>query len=433
MNKKNVKITVFTGISIVVANMIGTGAFTSLGFQLESLSNTVTILSLWLLGGIVALAGAFSYAEVGTQIKKSGGEFTFLSRIYHPMIGYLSGWISQTVGFAAPIALSVIAFTQYFPIHIGYPRITGIALIAIITLIHCYNLKMSSTFQNISTLLKILFILLVVTLGLVLPAEKENAVHFDTSYWKEIGSAAFAVSLIYVSYFYSGWNAAAYITEEFRNPRKALPVALIGGTFIVAVLYTLLQFVFLKHASYVDLAGKLNVGTISMTHMLGSRGANVFSAAISLLLISGVSAMVWVGPRVTASIAGEYSFWRYFRADADGIPKRALWLQFLLSAILLLTGTFEQIMIYCGVLLNISTLLVVIGVFILRSKKRQDAASPAHSFRSPFFPFFQILFIAVSLWMIAFAFINNTKECLLGFSNLLLGLLTFFLCRKKQK
>lgn len=427
MDKSKAKISALTGTSIVVANMIGAGAFTSLGFQLESLSNTGVILSLWILGGIVALAGALSYAEIGTMIKRSGGEYTFLSQIYHPIVGYLSGWISLTVGFAAPIALSIIAFTTYLPINLKYPQMVGILLAFGITFIHCYSLNSSSRFQNISTFLKIFFILIIICLGLFLPTKEANAINFEQSYWTEIGSLAFAISLIYVSYSYSGWNAAAYITEEFKNPRKALPIALIGGTLIVTILYTFLQFVFMKHAPYSELAGKLNVGAISVEYMLGATMSNIFSAGISVILISGISAMVWVGPRVTASIAREHNLWKFFKVDADCIPRRALWFQFALTTLLLLTGTFEQIMIYCGVLLSISTLLVVIGVTILRYRKINITEN---SFRSPAFPFFQILFIIVSLWMIVFAFIYSPIECLLGLTNLLLGLLTLIVSKR---
>lgn len=428
-DKSKAKISALTGISIVVANMIGAGAFTSLGFQLESLSNTGVVLSLWILGGIVALSGAFSYAEIGTMIKRSGGEYTFLSQIYQPVVGYLSGWISLTVGFAAPIALSVIAFTTYLPVELKYPKQIGIVLIFFITLIHCYNLNSSSKFQNISTFLKVFFIVIIICTGLFLPEKGANAINFEQSYWTETGSLAFAVSLIYVSYSYSGWNAAAYITEEFRNPRKALPVALIGGTLLVTVLYTLLQFVFLKHVPFTELAGKLNIGTIAVEYMLGDTASKVFSAGISIILISGISAMVWVGPRVTSSIAQEHNLWKYFNAAPDHIPRKALWFQFLLTGILLLTGTFEQIMIYCGVLLNVSTLLVVIGVVILRYKK----TSNPDGFRSPFFPLFQILFIIVSLWMIIFAFVHSPKECLLGLLNLLTGFLTLIFSNKFTK
>ncbi|MBV6428108.1 MAG: Serine/threonine exchanger SteT [Haliscomenobacter sp.] len=428
-DKQPYKIATVTGGAIVVANMIGTGAFTSLGFQLKDLNNASAVLTLWVVGGVLALSGAFSYAEVGTVIKKSGGEYTFLSKIYHPVAGYLSGWISLTVGFAAPIALSSIAFVEYFPVEGLNPTWTSLGLTGLVTFIHAQNLKASSRFQNLSTALKVGLILALLLAGVFLPGESGNRLVFGPDYVAELGSAAFAVALIYVSYSYSGWNAAAYITEEFKNPAKSLPRALVGGTLLVTILYTTLQFVFLKHVPAGELMGQLNVGTLAAEKMLGQDVGRVFGLLISLLLVSGISAMVWVGPRVTSSIAREHALWRFFATGSDGIPKRALWLQFGISAFLIITGTFEQIMIYCGILLTVSTMLVVSGVFILR---RKEAHRLTGGYKSPFFPFFQLVFLIGSLWMIVFAFVNNTQETLIGLTNLAVGLGTYFASEKMR-
>ena len=422
------KITTLTGLSIVIANMIGTGAFTSLGFQLNGLTNMSSVLTLWILGGVFALSGAFSYAEAGTIIKRSGGEYALLDAMYGPVTGYLSGWISMTVGFAAPIALSVIAFTEYFPWTIPYPKGAGVVIIAIISWVHSRNLHSSSVFQNISTLLKVLIILAFIVIAIALPGYPENNAGSGTSFFGEITSGAFAVSLIYVSYSYSGWNAAAYITEGFGNPKKSLPVALIGGTLIVTVLYTLLQYSFLKHVPQSELVNKVNVGSVTAMHMLGERFAVLFSGSLSLLLISGISAMIWVGPKVTAAIARKYPLWSYFGENSNGIPVKASWLQFVLSALLLITGTFEQIMIYCGILLTLSSLLVVIGIFKLRHR----AVQPSGCFRSPLFPFFQIIFIVISLWIIVFALIKSPHETSMGMINLVIGLITYSFSKRKM-
>lgn len=424
------KITALTGAAIVIANMIGTGAFTSLGFQLKELDNLPVVLLLWVLGGVLALSGAFSYAEVGTAIKKSGGEFAFLSKLYHPLIGYLSGWISLTVGFAAPIALAAIAFEEYFPLPLLPHKITSILLIAILTFIHSINLKYSAKFQNISTLFKVGVIVIFIVLGWILPTTAANDFSFGNSFFTQLLSPAFAIALIYVSYSYSGWNAAAYITEEFKNPEKALPKALIGGTLVVTVLYFLLQWVFLKHVSIAELSGELEVGSIAAQRMLGEDVGHLFSLAISFLLISSISAMVWVGARVTSSIAKEYYLWRYFRGNSQGMPVRALWLQFAITALLLISGTFEQILVYCGVLLTLSSMMTVMSVFILR-KRKTDLASKGY--KSPFFPVFQILFILLSLWMIVFAVVKTPLETLWGLSNLLIGLLTYYFSKTLNK
>jgi APA family basic amino acid/polyamine antiporter len=421
------KITTLTGIALVVANMIGTGAFTSLGFQLKDLENPTIILILWVLGGLIALSGAFSYAEIGTHIQRSGGEYAFLTKLFHPLVGYLSGWISITVGFAAPIALSAMAFVAYFPYFDLNPKWTSIILIAVITLIHTKNLGLSSKFQNISTLFKVGVIVVLIFIGIWLEPTFDNVGFLTNSDYSNLISPAFAVALIYVSYSYSGWNAAAYITEEFKNPKKSLPVALIGGTLIVTVLYALLQYVFLKHVPIPELKGQLNVGTIAMNKMIGADYGRLFGLAISLLLISGISAMVWVGSRVTSSIAKGHRFWNYFKTERNNIPQRALWLQFGISALLILTGTFEQILIYCGILLTMSSMATVIGVFKLRYQQKKEQTD---RFKSPLFPLFQLIFIILSLWMIVYAFINSPFEVIVGFGNILIGFLTYWWSNK---
>jgi APA family basic amino acid/polyamine antiporter len=424
------KITTLTGLALVVANMIGTGVFTSLGFQLKDLNDPAIILVLWVLGGVIALSGAFSYAEIGTHIQRSGGEYAFLSKLFHPLIGYISGWISITVGFAAPIALSAMAFVAYFPFFDLNPKWTSIALVALITLIHTRNLELSSKFQNVSTFLKVALIVAFVLIGIWQNPSFENIGFLSNSDYSNAISPAFAIALIYVSYSYSGWNAAAYITEEFKNPKKALPIALIGGTVLVTVLYTFLQYVFLKHVPIPELKGQLNVGTIAMNKMLGENYGRLFGLSISLLLVSGISAMVWVGSRVTSSIANDYRFWRYFKIQKNSIPQRALWLQFAISALLIVTGTFEQILIYCGILLTISAMATVLGVFKLRYQYKKTETD---RFKSPLFPLFQIVFITLSLWMIVYAFINNPFETIVGSTNILLGLMTYLWSKKLNK
>ena len=423
-NSTHYTLTTATGIAIVVASMIGTGAFTSLGFQLVDLQNPAAVLTLWLVGGALALCGALSYAEVGTAIKRSGGEYAFLSEMYHPLLGYLSGWLSLTVGFAAPIALSAIAFTAYFPIGGLNAKWLALMLLALITVVHTRNLATSSRFQVGTTLFKVLVLVVIIVSGLLLPGGSGNSLGTGQTYCSEITSSAFAVALIYASYSYSGWNAAAYVSTEFKDPARALPVALVGGTVIVTVLYTLLQFVFLKHAPIADMVGQLNVGEIALSRMLGTGAGELFGIIISVLLISSISAMVWVGPRVTASMAEHHTLWRYFGTPAQQVPKAAIWLQFFISALLIATGTFDRILIYCGFLLTLSSLLVVLSVFILR--RRNKAGTPG-AFRSPFFPIPQVVFAVLSVWMIAYAAVDHPRETLIGLSNLGLGLVTYFL------
>jgi APA family basic amino acid/polyamine antiporter len=422
------KIGTWAGFALVVANMIGTGAFTSLGFQLQELSDHRAVLILWVLGGLVALAGALSYAEVGTAIKRSGGEYAFLSHIYHPLAGYLSGWVSITVGFAAPVALSAMAVVQYLPIADLHLRWTSIGLVAAITLVHTFSLRTSARFQSISTILKLLFIVAFITIGLALPAVTSLA-HAPSPFFLQLASPAFAVALFYVSYAYSGWNAAIYITEEFKDSTRSLPIALVGGTLLVMLLYTLLQYVFLVHAPLGTLTGQIDVGSIVAQEMLGVRAGSVFGASIALLLISGISAMVWAGSRVTATIAHDIPLWRPLRSAAGTIPRKALWTQFAITSLFLLSGTFEEVLIYCGMLLTLSSMLTVLGVFFLR---RNGEHLRTGAFSSPLFPLFPVVYLLFSTGMIVFAAMRTPLESTVGASTLVIGFATWKLNEKMK-
>ncbi len=424
--RKAKKIGWTSAAAIVVANMVGTGAFTVLGLQLVDLQNTWTIISLWIVGGMVALFGAFSYAELGTYLPKSGGEYYFLSRIYHPLIGYLSGWVSLTVGFAASIALSAMAMGAYLEKFSRWDEKTIAAgMILLITLIHSMNLNVSRNFQNVFTLLKLGLITAIVTAGFSLPSEI-NSFDWSGTWKEELTSTSYAVALVYVTYAYSGWNAAAYIIGEIKAPKVNLPKALILGTLVVSILYILLQVVFLRQAPIEALQGKEEVGQIVGNYLFGYEGGRIISFSIAFLLISSISAMVWVGPRVVRAMANDHKIWQFLATDnASGIPVRAIWLQSGISIFLILTSSFREVLLYSGFVLQLFTTLSVGAVFLIRyQNKNRD------SYRSPGFPFFQIFYLAISIWILVFLLYSKPRESIFGLVNLLLGAVSFWLsCR----
>lgn len=410
--------------AVVVANIVGTGVFTSLGLQLQFLGNTWTILILWILGGLISLFGAFSYAELGTHLPKSGGEYHFLSKLYHPFLGYLSGWVSLTVGFAAPIALAAMAMGAYtakfFPIG---PRLLAVLAILILTLIHSINIRQSSRFQNGFTLLKLLLMTGMVVAAALIPSES-SGLDFSNNWQSELVTPAFAIALIYVTYSYSGWNAAAYIVEEIDRPNINLPKALLIGTSIVCILYVCIQWSFLKQAPVEVLSGKIEIGQVVAERMFGLQGGRWVSFFIALLLISSISAMVWVGPRVTRAMSDDYELWQFLAVDnSNGIPVRAIWFQSFLSILLLITGSFEEVFLYSGFILQVFTTFTVAGVIILRIRTRGQGKG----YKSPLFPFFQILYLLVSIWILGYLLYDKPRESLLGFVNLGLGAFTFWL------
>lgn len=418
------KISWSTAAAIVIANMVGTGVFTTLGFQLEVVQNTWSILILWVIGGLVALTGAFTYAEVATRLPKSGGEYHFLTEMYHPILGYLSGWVSITVGFAAAIALAAMAIGSYVEQFIHYSG-TAIAILSVVVvaLMHSFDIKQSSHFQNVLTGLKLLLVLFLIIVGFTMPPVEHAALDWSAPNWSVIWQSAYFVSLVFVIYAFSGWNAAAYITDEIENPRRNLPRALLGGTLLVSTLFILLQIAFLRQAPLDLLLGRVEVGQVVAKQLFGVSGGQVVSFLIAGLLIAGISAMIWVGSRVTRAMAGDYRVWQYFARDnRRQIPVRAIWLQAGISIFLVTTSSFEQVLLYSGFVLQLFTILTVIGLFRLRRRNQgeQDA------YRAPLYPLPQLFFLFFNVLVLVFLLIDKPFESVLGFLNILAGGLSYW-------
>jgi len=422
------KIGISTASAIVIANMIGTGVFTSLGFQLSSLQNTWTILLLWFAGGLLALFGAFAYAELGTHFKESGGDYIYLSRIFHPFLGYLSAWAGLTVGFSAPVALAAMAFTKYLaPFGLQDNVWLAIGMIIVIGLMHSFTIHHSSRFQNLTTFIKALFIVILIILGFGIAGNGNNAFNFSSSWKGEIFKPGFAVSMIYVSFAYIGWNAAAYVVDEINNPAKNLPLALIGSTLFVAICYILFQFVLLKHAPAASLAGKEEVTFIAFDNLLGRAGGKWVSVFIAIQLVATISSYLWVGPRVTYAMAKEYRLWRPMsKTNAHGIPVAALWLHVFISIVLALTGSFERILLYAGFVLQLMASLTVATSLFIRDKKPT-------SFTSPFKPLLQIIFLLFNTWVLIFTAADRPVESLIGIGILLAGGCIYYFDKPEEK
>ncbi len=407
--------------------MVGTGVFTSLGYQLLDVQSTVSIILLWLIGGVLALFGAFSYAQLGTHFKESGGDYIFLSRVFHPLLGYLTSWASLVVGFSAPVAIAAIAMTQYLsPFGIQESNALAIGIILLVGVMHSFSVKQSERFQNATTVLKVVFVVVLVGIGLVLATQVSvNAIAYTSSWTQEITTPGFAVSLIYVTYAYTGWNAAAYIVEEIQDVRKSLPKALILGTLFVTVLYVLLQLVFLKHASYDQLEGKVEVATISFSNVFGVSGARWISFFIAVQLIATISGYIWIGSRVTHAMAKEHSLWRVLRPlNSLGIPVRTIWAHVFISIILTVTGTFEQILLYTGFILQLMGTLAVASVLFVKKSS---------GFRSPGYPYVQYLFIGFSGWILTYTLYDRPTESLIGLGIIAAGLVTYFFSRSERE
>ena len=420
-----------TACSIVIANIIGTGIFTSLGFQLNDIESGFPLLMLWIVGGVAALCGALCYGELSAALPRSGGEYHFLSQIYHPALGFMAGFVSATVGFAAPIALAAMAFGKYLQgvLEFGSPIVFSFAVVWLVALFHLRDLQVGSAFQNFSTLVKLLLIWALIVAGLFV--QPKQPIDFlpapgDTT---SIFGASFAVALVYVMYSYSGWNAAAYVIGEIKQPEKNVPRSLLAGTSLVIVVYVLLNAIFLATTPPQELKGQLEVALIAGKHIFGADGGRVAGAVICLGLISAISSMTWIGPRVTMSMGEDHWLLRLLgRKNRHGIPTNAIVLQLLIVNLLLLTGSFEDVVRYTQFSLLICSLLAVIGVIVLRFT-RPKIPRP---YRVWLYPLPPVVFSIITIWMMFYLLRWHTAESLAGLGTALLGFVLYFCARNPR-
>lgn len=418
-------VTAKTATALAVADMIGTGVFTSLGFQVPGIPSGFSLLMLWVIGGVVALCGALSYAELSAAFPRSGGEYNFLSRVYNPAVGFLAGWVSATFGFAAPVAIAAIAFGDYFQGLVpGAPKIyLGLALIWITSGILISGLKQSSVFQDVMTWLKIALIVVLIAAGFAVGGNTTISFAPTSQDLGYIVSTPFAISLVYVMYAYSGWNAATYISGEIKDPQRNVPRSLIIATLIVTGLYVALNAAFLYTTPVEKLAGQVNVGLIAGTQIFGASGGKIVGALICLGLVSAVSAMMWIGPRVTMVMGEDVPLLRWFaHKTQSGVPARALMVQTIVATVLLFTGTFEKVVLFIQFSFTLCSFLAVLGVVVLRFTQ-PDLPRPYKTWGYPLTP---IIFLCIMLWMLVFQLMDKPFESLSGLGMMLAGLLVYW-------
>ena len=420
----------FTACGIVIANIIGTGVFTSLGFQVADIQSGFALLMLWIVGGIAALCGALCYGELSAALPRSGGEYHFLSEIYHPAVGFMAGFISATVGFAAPIALAAMAFGKYFcgVFDFGSPVLLSFVLVWMVALFHFGNLRLGSAFQNLWTIVKLLLVGVLIGAGLLIEEKQPITFFPHAADTMSIFSGAFAVALVYVMYSYSGWNASSYIIGEVKNPERNVPRSLLAGTIIVIVAYVLLNAVFLATTPEVEMRGQLEVGLIAGKHIFGNNGGRIVGAMICLGLISAVSSMTWIGPRVTMSMGEDHWLLRFLgRKNREGVPANAVLVQLLIVNLLLLTRSFELVVVYIQFALLLCSLLTVIGVIVLRAS-RPNVSRP---YRVWLYPLPPLLFAGITIWMMIYLLISKTTESVAGMVTAIVGFLLYFCAGKR--
>ncbi len=422
------RVTPLTATALAVANMIGIGVFTSLGYQVKDLPSGFALLTLWVVGGIVALCGGLCYAELATAFPRSGGEYNLLSKIYHRAVGFCAGWLSATVGFSAPTALAAMAFSSYFAgVWPGAPQVPlALAVVWAIAAVHLWGRELTSVFQDVSTLLKVALIVLFVVAAFAFGGPPQMSFTPTTADLGHIVSPAFAVALAYVMYAYAGWNAATYITGEVRDPERTLPSSIVAGVVLVTLLYVSVNAVFLYTTPVDRLQGHEEVALIAGQHVFGDTGGRIVAAVICIGLIPSISAMMWLGPRVTMTMGEDFPLLSAFaRKTRNGVPAVAILFQLAVVSLLLLTQSFQSIVQFIQFSLTISSFLAVLGVIVLR---HTQPALP-RPYKVWGYPATPLLFLTVSLFMIINLLIERPVQALAGAGIMVSGLVIYRISR----
>ena len=431
------KISTFTAACVLVSNVIGGGIFTTTGFMARDLGDAGAILFVWAAGALLAMAGALCYGELGAALPKVGGDYVYLKRAYGPLLVFLSCWASFIVGFSAAIAAGSVSFAAYVrqlaaPGHAGgwEDAAVALALVWSLTVVHAAGIGAGGRLQRWLTVTKAGALLLLIA----------GAAVFGHGSWEHFAASgapgpppagALVVAFIFAMYAYSGWNAAGYIAGEIAEPGRALPRAMIGGMLFVGAVYLLLNVLYLYALPLDRLEAEpvLPVAEKAAVALFGPEAARLIAALLCVSIAAAVSAMVWAGPRVYDVMARDGYLPRFLASpDADPTPRRAIVLQSAWASVLILSGTFEQLVVYGGLVLTVFSALTVSTVLILR-RREPDLPRP---FRVPLYPATPLLYLLAALLIVGYGLIVRPMEATVALVTLLAGMPFYLLGRRAR-
>ncbi|HWB98183.1 MAG TPA: amino acid permease [Bryobacteraceae bacterium] len=426
--------------ALVVSNMVGTGIFGTTGFMARDLGSAWLILAEWVVGALFALAGALTYSELGINFPSSGGEYVYLTRAFGPTWGFMTGWVSFFAGFSAPIALAALTFSDYlgyfFPslkgghaaysigsgalsLTIGGGQLAACGLVLAFTLLNCIGVSRVAKVQNVLTGTKLVVIIAFIGFGLLTGSGSWE--HFSTPAVRTATTSLpvqFVISLLWVMFGYSGWNAATYVAEELRRPERTLPAALAVGTALVTALFLGLNVVFIYSTPLESMKGVIAVGSLAASNLFGPGIAGLFSALMALSIMSTVNAEVTIGPRVYYAMAKNRAF---FASAATVHPRWHTPVVAILSqgacAMLMTFTPFPQLLLYIGFSLTFFTVMSVASVFVFRRRPNWQKLRPV-SFCYPLIP---VAYILVGVCMIAYGLIWQPVASLTALATIGLG------------
>jgi len=404
----------------------------------RDIGDPLLILLLWTVGGLFAIGGAMVYGELGSRLPHAGGDYVYLRETYGSLVAFLSGWTSFTIGFGAAVAASAISFSAYalrvVPIADDggwWAKGLSLSLLWIVTLVHCGGLAGGGRLQRLITSTKVLAIG-----ALILGGLSASAAQWDWLSTRPVDAhptpGSIAIALVIVTYCYLGWNVAGFIATEITNPQRTLPKVMIGGTAFVAAIYVLLNVVYLSALSISALAQEpiVPVAEKSSAALWGPASGRFVAALLCLSIAGAVSAMTWAGPRVYWAMAhdGIISPWLAQRDPHTGVPVRAIVCQTLWASVLILSGTFEQLLVYSGMVLAFFMALTLTAIFPLRARAAEDTTC----YRTPLYPILPALLVICALAVVFISFLQRPVQALFGTMTVLGGLPLYLYWKRRR-
>jgi APA family basic amino acid/polyamine antiporter len=429
---KDHRLGLYTGMGMVIANMIGAGVFLSTGFMAQELTPKQILLA-WVVGAFLALSGARAYAAIAQIVPKSGGEYRYLSDLIHPALGYLAGWASLLLGFSAPIAIDAVAagaFANTLDSWID-PKIFGALLIVLLTGMHAVGLRFSIRAQNALVAVKILLVAGFMAVGLF-------GGHNSWPQWRPPNQSegfplgAFMQNLFYIAFAFSGWNAAVYAASEFKNARKDVPRAMILGCVLVGLLYLFVNWVFVANLTpeqckvvFAYETARITLGHLIMKELVGDFGAACMSILAIIAFVSAMSAMTFLGPRVYAAMSRDGFLPRALQGKEGKPPIGAVILQGAIALFLVFAYRLQEVLNNVGAILTLFSALTVFSLFWIYWKRKEF---PKPTFIALAAAFCYLLLSGVMLY---FGFKQSPTLNLWVGASILAALVGYFVTKKR--
>ncbi|RMF60878.1 MAG: amino acid permease [Calditrichaeota bacterium] len=440
----------FDAIMMIVGNMVGIGIFTTTGYYAQYLATPLGLYVVWLGGAIYAFSGAMVYAELATRFPRAGGDYLFLSNAYHPLLGFLFGWSTFTVTYPGSIATIAIGFAYYFlqlfppeikewvfhlpgvPFSLTSIKLVAIGIVFVLTWLNSRGLRSGAGFQNFVVVLGILVLLAFVAMGLISPqGEWGNFVPFFPEGLDFQTISLWGVALIGVVFTYSGWTVLVYIAGEVKAPQKNIPYAMGVAVLLVAILYVLINTVYLYAQPLTQMSGDVEIGYLTMRILFGENTGTFFSIMIIIMVLSSLNSTILSGARIYYAMAAENRFFRFVAHihPKFRVPANSLWLQFGWTTLLILLGTFNQLLTYTVFVMVLFSLLAGIALFLLRRRSQP----PENIFLAWGYPVVPVIYLGISFWLLGNTLYHRPVESVIGVSLVLAGIPFYYWWEKKKK